>query len=61
MPIHDNLIPGFQRFADKIDSDYLEIINIENLVVHCNHGMGRSGLFVAGLLQKSGMKLDRAC
>jgi len=60
LPIQDNLIPGFQRFADKIDSVYIELLNIENFVVHCNHGLGRSGLFVAGLLLKSGMNLDRA-
>ena len=58
LPIQDNLIPGFQRFVDKIDSVFLEINNIENFVVHCNHGLGRSGLFVAGLLLKSGMKID---
>jgi protein-tyrosine phosphatase len=60
LPIQDNLIPGFQRFADKIDSVSVELLNIENFVVHCNHGLGRSGLFVAGLLLKSGMNLDRA-
>ena len=60
LPIQDNLIPGFQRFADKIDSVFFEILNIENIVVHCNHGLGRSGLLVAGLLLKSGMNLDSA-
>lgn len=60
LPIKDDFIPGFQRFADKIDSVFLELLNIENLVVHCHHGLGRSGLFVAGLLLKSGMNLDSA-
>jgi protein-tyrosine phosphatase len=60
LPIQDNLIPGFQRFADKIDSVFLELMGIENLVVHCNHGLGRSGLLVVGLLLKSGLKLDGA-
>lgn len=59
-PIKDNLIPGFQRFADKIERVSLDLMKIENLVVHCNHGLGRSGLFVAGLLLKSGMKLESA-
>lgn len=58
LPIRDNLIPGFQKFIDKIDSVFLDIINIENFVVHCNHGLGRSGLFVAGLLLKSRKKID---
>ncbi|MCE1198448.1 MAG: hypothetical protein LWW85_05720 [Marinilabiliales bacterium] len=57
LPIKDHLIPGFQRFADKIDNLSLEMPNLENFVVHCNHGLGRSGLFVAGLLLKSGKKL----
>jgi len=60
LPIQDNLIPGFQRFADKIDSVFLELKPIENFIVHCNLGLGRSGLFVAGLLLKSGMTLDSA-
>jgi len=60
LPIRDNFIPGFQRFVDKIDRVFLEINSIENFVIHCNHGLGRSGLFVAGLLLKSGMNLDRA-
>lgn len=59
-PIHDNLIPGFQRFVDKIDSVIVDIKDVENFVVHCNHGLGRSGLFVAGLLLKSGMNLESA-
>lgn len=58
LPIRDNFIPGFQRFADKIDRVFLEINSIENFVIHCNHGLGRSGLFVAGLLLKSGMNLE---
>jgi len=58
LPIQDDLIPGFQRFADKIDRIFLELLNFENLVVHCNHGLGRSGLFVAALLLKSGMNMD---
>jgi protein-tyrosine phosphatase len=60
LPITDNSIPGFQRFANKIEQVYAELPNIKNLVVHCNHGLGRSGLFVAGLLLHSGMQLDRA-
>jgi protein-tyrosine phosphatase len=60
LPIADNSIPGFQRFANKIEQVYVELPNAGNLVVHCNHGLGRSGLFVAGLLLKSGMNLDRA-
>lgn len=58
LPIRDNLIPGFQRFAEKIDHLFSEIADIENFVVHCNHGLGRSGLLVAGLLLKSGKKLE---
>jgi protein-tyrosine phosphatase len=60
LPIQDNFIPGFQRFVDKIDSVFLGLVNNENFVVHCNHGLGRSGLLVAGLLLRSGMELDSA-
>ena len=60
LAIQDNSIPGFQRFSDKIDHVLREIRNIENLVIHCNHGLGRSGLFVAGLLIKSGINLESA-
>jgi protein-tyrosine phosphatase len=60
LPIADNSIPGFQRFADKIEQVYAQLPNTGNLVVHCHHGLGRSGLFVAGLLLKSGINLDSA-
>lgn len=59
LPIADNSIPGFQRFADKIEQVYAELPNTGNLLVHCNHGLGRSGLFVAGLLLRSGIQLNR--
>jgi len=60
LPIADNSIPGFQRFADKIEQVHAELPNKGNLVVHCDRGLERSGLFVAGLLLHSGMQLNRA-
>ncbi|HNX54550.1 MAG TPA: protein-tyrosine phosphatase family protein [Prolixibacteraceae bacterium] len=60
LPIPDNSIPGFHRFADKINKVYAELSNTGCILVHCHHGQGRSGLFVAGLLLRSGITLDSA-
>ena len=51
----DNSIPNFEKFTHCIENVYSQIHNCDNILIHCNHGLGRSGLFMAGILIKSGM------
>lgn len=55
LPIKDNSIPNFEKFTHCIENVYSQINNCDNILIHCNHGLGRSGLFMAGILIKSGM------
>ena len=54
----DTSIPGFQVFIERINEIYLKLSQIDKLIIHCNHGMGCSGLFTAGILLRNGIKLQ---
>ena len=60
LAIKDMSVPGFERFVDCVNNVYLKLKQVEKLMIHCNHGQGRSGLFVAGILIRNGMSLKDA-
>ncbi len=60
LPIKDMSVPGFERFVDCVNKLYSKLKQVEKLMIHCNHGQGRSGLFMAGILIRNGMKLKDA-
>ncbi len=60
-PIHDmGLPPSVQGFADATRRVYRQVGGGVDTVVHCRAGIGRSGLFAAGVLLHAGYAADAA-
>ena len=60
-PIADMGTPGsVEEFADLTHTLFRRIDSGINTLVHCRAGIGRSGLFAAGMLLHAGMDAEQA-
>lgn len=61
LEIIDQSIPSYQDFV-KLISQLVKLNNNANvIVIHCNHGVGRSGMVAAAVLFHFGYTLKQAC
>lgn len=61
LEIIDQSIPGYKDFVELI-SQLVKLNNNANaIVIHCNHGVGRSGMVAAAVLMHFGYTLEQAC
>lgn len=59
-PIADMGIPSYKDFVSFIALLFSKTENAKKIIIHCKHGIGRSGLIALGLLVKSGSNLTQA-
>ncbi len=60
-PIHDmGVPPSVEGFAEITRRVHRQVVGGVNTVVHCRAGVGRSGLFAAGVLLHAGCAVDDA-
>lgn len=61
LEILDESIPGYQEFLELVNL-LVKKIRISNIVIiHCKHGIGRSGMIAVAILLNFGYSLDKAC
>ena len=59
-PIGDMGIPVYQKFVELMD-ELLDVTRThQNLIIHCQHGIGRSGTMAVGLMLRAGFELEEA-
>ena len=56
-PIPDMSIPGYEDFVNLIEQLYTNTNTNDKIIIHCKHGIGRSGLIALGLMVKNGNDL----
>jgi protein-tyrosine phosphatase len=59
-PIADMGIPVYKQFVEFIDKLYSKTDGLDKLIIHCKHGIGRSGLIALGLMVRDGGELKLA-
>lgn len=60
-PIQDYGAPkDMEEFDFMVQKAYNLILGRQNILVHCNAGLGRTGLFVCGILMKAGLSFHNA-
>jgi protein-tyrosine phosphatase len=59
-PIIDMGIPGYQDFVTLIDLLLSKTNYSKKIIIHCKHGIGRSGLIALGLMIRDGRDLKQA-
>jgi len=60
LPVRDGSIPGFARYVAFMESLAEALADGRGLLVHCRHGIGRSGMVAIGLLLHGGMPYGEA-
>lgn len=60
LPVRDGSIPGFGRYVAFMESLAEALADGRGLLVHCRHGIGRSGMLAIGLLLRGGMPFQEA-
>jgi protein-tyrosine phosphatase len=56
-PIPDMGIPVYKVFVTFIDLMFFKTQHSKKIIIHCKHGIGRSGLIALGLMVKDGNDL----
>lgn len=59
-PISDMGIPGYEEFVSFIEKLFTKTMSYEKIIIHCKHGIGRSGLIALGLMVKNGNDLSES-
>ncbi|WP_164905247.1 protein-tyrosine phosphatase family protein [Aequorivita ciconiae] len=59
-PIMDKGICGFDNFVEFIELIYHKTQEMNSILIHCQHGVGRSGMIALGLMVKSGKDLEES-
>jgi len=59
-PIMDKGICGFDQFVEFIEFVYRKTNEFESILIHCQHGVGRSGMVALGLMIRDGKELEES-
>lgn len=59
-PIMDKGICGFGQFVDFIELLYGRTQELNSILIHCQHGIGRSGMIALGLMLRDGKDLEES-
>lgn len=59
-PIMDKGICGFNQFVDFIELLYGRTQKLNSIFIHCQHGIGRSGMVALGLMIRDGKDLEES-
>nr|WP_158658148.1 dual specificity protein phosphatase family protein [Agarilytica rhodophyticola] len=54
-PIKDRSVPNYKSFKTFIINSLSQIVEGENIAVHCRGGIGRAGLVACCILKQSGL------
>src|SRR5690554_3432776 len=57
-PIMDKGICGFDQFVEFIEFVYRKTNEFQSILIHCQHGVGRSGLVALALMIRDGNALE---
>ena len=60
LPVRDGSIPGFACYVAFMESLAEALADGRGLLVHCRHGIGRSGMVAIGLLLRGGVPYAEA-
>lgn len=61
LQIPDESIPVYQSFIDLLNLLLEKITNGKTIVIHCKHGIGRSGMIAVAILLHFNYDLEEAC
>ena len=61
LEILDESIPGYQSFIELVNLLVKKITNGKTIVIHCKHGIGRSGMIAVAILLHFNCDLEEAC
>jgi len=59
-PIMDRGISGFDQFVEFIELLYHKTQELSSILIHCHHGVGRSGMIALGLMIRDGQDLEES-
>lgn len=56
----DKGICGFDQFVEFIEMLYSRTQELNSILIHCQHGVGRSGMVALGLMLRYGKDLQKS-
>lgn len=59
-PIMDRGVSGFDQFVEFIELLYHKTQEVASILIHCQHGVGRSGMIALGLMIRDGKDLEES-